>query len=182
MTTEATNPNAGDGASAEQAALEALETRDWTEALRDVMHRDGRERVTRLLKELQIQAQKHGAPLPVTSQTPYVNTIPTEHQPPFPGNREIERRIKSVVRWNAMAMVVEANEKVDGIGGHISTYASTATLYEIGFNHFFRGPDHPGGRRPDLLPGPRRARHLCARLRRAANDAAAAAQLPPRVR
>ena len=145
MTTEATNPNAGDGASAEQAALEALETRDWTEALRDVMHRDGRERVTRLLKELQIQAQKHGAPLPVTSQTPYVNTIPTEHQPPFPGNREIERRIKSVVRWNAMAMVVEANEKVDGIGGHISTYASTATLYEIGFNHFFRGPDHPGG-------------------------------------
>ena len=145
MTTEATNPSADDGASAEQAALEALETHDWTEALRDVMHRDGRDRVTRLLKELQIQAQKHGAPLPVTSQTPYVNTIPTEHQPPFPGNREIERRIKSVVRWNAMAMVVEANEKVNGIGGHISTYASTATLYEIGFNHFFRGPDHPGG-------------------------------------
>ena len=149
MTTEMIGENTksalDDGASAGQAALEALETRDWVEALRDVMQRGGKDRVARLLKDLQIQAQKHGAPLPVTSQTPYVNTIPPEHQPPFPGNREIERRIKSVVRWNAMAMVVEANEKASGIGGHISTYASTATLYEIGFNHFFRGRAHASG-------------------------------------
>ncbi|MSQ42024.1 MAG: pyruvate dehydrogenase (acetyl-transferring), homodimeric type [Dehalococcoidia bacterium] len=125
--------------------VEALETQDWIAALNDVMRRGGPERVTRLLKELQIHAQKSGAPLPVTSQTPYVNTIPLTQQAPYPGNRQIERRIKSIVRWNAMAMVVEANQKSPGIGGHISTYASTATLYEVGFNHFFRGPDHPCG-------------------------------------
>src|SRR5207244_6327826 len=83
--------------------------------------------------------QRAGASLPVTSTTPYVNTIPVEREPPYPGDREIERRIKSIIRWNAMAMVVEANQKAHGIGGHISTYASAATLYEVGFNHFFRG-------------------------------------------
>jgi pyruvate dehydrogenase E1 component len=77
-------------------------------------------------------------PLPVPT-TPYVNTIPLHEQPKFPGDRRIERRIKSLVRWNAMAMVVRANRAEDGIGGHISTYASAATLYEIGFNHFFHG-------------------------------------------
>ena len=70
--------------------------------------------------------------------TPYVNTLRPEDETPLPGSQEIERRIKSLVRWNAMAMVVRANRKSDGIGGHISTYASAATLYEIGFNHFFR--------------------------------------------
>ena len=81
----------------------------------------------------------------MTSQTPYVNTISAERQPPYPGNRELERRIKSIIRWNAMAMVVKANRLTEGIGGHISSYASCATLYEVGFNHFFRGPDHPCG-------------------------------------
>ncbi|MCC7495794.1 MAG: pyruvate dehydrogenase (acetyl-transferring), homodimeric type [Fimbriimonadaceae bacterium] len=125
--------------------LELLETRDWVDALHDVLLSSGPERVTRLLEALQIHAQNHGAVLPVTSQTPYVNTIPAERQPAYPGNREIERRIKSIVRWNAMAMVVRANRAETGIGGHISTYASAATLYEVGFNHFFRGPDHPCG-------------------------------------
>src|SRR4029453_15037084 len=73
------------------------------------------------------------------ANTPYINNIPADKQPPFPGSREIERRIKSLVRWNAIAMVVRANREESGIGGHISTYASAATLYEIGFNHFFRG-------------------------------------------
>jgi pyruvate dehydrogenase E1 component len=75
-----------------------------------------------------------------------VNTIPAEHQAVFPGSREIERRIKSIIRWNAMAMVVRANRRNSGIGGHISTYASCATLFEVGFNHFFRArtDDHPG--------------------------------------
>ena len=85
------------------------------------------------------------AQLPVTSRTPYVNTIPLERQPPYPGNRHLEQHIKSFVRWNAMAMVVDANNRHDGIGGHISTYASAATLYEVGFNHFFRGADDPSG-------------------------------------
>ncbi len=80
--------------------------------------------------------------------TPYVNTIPPGEEPPYPGDREIERRIKSTIRWNAMAMVVKANRTHDGIGGHISTYASCATLYEVGFNHFFRGPE---GERPGDL-------------------------------
>jgi pyruvate dehydrogenase E1 component len=84
--------------------------------------------------------------LPFTANTPYINTIAPEEQPPFPGSREIERRIKSVVRWNALAMVVKANKLEEGIGGHISTYASAATLYEVAFNHFFRGKgkDHDG--------------------------------------
>jgi pyruvate dehydrogenase E1 component len=126
-----------------------VDTREWTEALRDVTRSRGPERTSRLLEALQIEAQRTGVQLPMTSRTPYVNTIPVEYQPPFPGDRALEQRIKSIVRWNAMAMVTEANTKSPGIGGHISTYASAATLYEIGFNHFFRGHDHPDG--PDLI-------------------------------
>ena len=78
------------------------------------------------------------------ANTPYINTIPADQQPRYPGNREIERRIKSIIRWNAMAMVARANKQYDGIGGHISTFASAATLYEVGFNHFFRGRGEDG--------------------------------------
>jgi len=95
--------------------------------------------------------------------TPYVNTIPPAEQAVFPGNWEMERRIKSYVRWNAMAMVVAANREHNGLGGHISTYASSATLYEVAFNHFFRaGTTISWGH--GLLPRARHARHLCARL------------------
>ncbi|NIX14898.1 MAG: hypothetical protein GWN11_03205, partial [Candidatus Dadabacteria bacterium] len=83
-------------------------------------------------------ARKAGVNIPFTANTPYINTIPVEKQGNFPGSIEIERRIRSYIRWNAMAMVVRANRENDGIGGHISTYASAATLYDIGFNHFFR--------------------------------------------
>ena len=130
---------------AREAEIDAIETEEWRHALHDVFFRRGPERVSELLQALQIEAQKEMVPLPATSRTPYVNTIPLDRQPPYPGNREIERRIKSFVRWNAMAMVVEANTKADGIGGHISTYASAATLYEVAFNHFFRGAQHPSG-------------------------------------
>ena len=125
--------------------IDNLETQDWIESLRDVLRRSGPQRASDLLRAMQIEAQKAGAGLPVTSTTPYINTIPIEKQPPYPGNRELERRIKSIIRWNAMSMVVGANQKEHGIGGHISTYASAATLYEVGFNHCFRGPDHPAG-------------------------------------
>ncbi len=91
-----------------------------------------------LLTVLEENAYRAGVELPFSATTPYINTIPVDHQPVFPGNREIERRIKSIIRWNAMAMVVRAN-KESGVGGHISTYASAATLYEVGFNHFFHG-------------------------------------------
>jgi pyruvate dehydrogenase E1 component len=115
------------------------ETKEWLYSLDYVLEHGGPERVTELLQQLQIRAHKAGVKIPFTANTPYINTIPREKQPPFPGNREIERRIKSIIRWNAMAMVVKANKQESGIGGHISTYASAATLYEIGFNHFFRG-------------------------------------------
>ena len=97
----------------------------------------GPERVRHLLHDLQVHAQQAGVVLPFSANTPYINTIPADKQPPFPGSRDIERRIKSMVRWNAMAMVVRANREDRDIGGHISTYASAATLLEIGFNHFF---------------------------------------------
>ncbi|HEX2461700.1 MAG TPA: pyruvate dehydrogenase (acetyl-transferring), homodimeric type [Vicinamibacterales bacterium] len=128
------------------AELEAHETREWLESLDYVLEAGGSARVGRLLKELSDHARRRGVKLPFTANTPYINTIPASEQPPFPGSREIERRIKSLVRWNALAMVVKANKQEEGIGGHISTYASAATLYEVGFNHFFKGKgqDHDG--------------------------------------
>lgn len=101
--------------------------------------------MTRLLSRVQTRARQIGVPLPATISTSYVNTIAVEQQPDFPGDTALERRLKSIIRWNAMAMVVRANRQFPELGGHISTYASAATLYEIAFNHFFRGPNHPGG-------------------------------------
>ncbi|MCH8980776.1 pyruvate dehydrogenase (acetyl-transferring), homodimeric type [candidate division KSB1 bacterium] len=115
------------------------ETAEWLEALEDVIEFKGSERTLFLLTKLIEKGRQLGIQLPFTANTPYINTIPAEEDPPFPGDRAIERRIKSIVRWNAMAMVVRANMKSDGLGGHISTFASAATLYEVGFNHFFRG-------------------------------------------
>jgi pyruvate dehydrogenase E1 component len=128
------------------AEIEALETREWLESLDYVLQSGGPARVSRLLRELSDHARRHGVSQPFTANTAYINTIPPQDQPPFPGSREIERRIKSLVRWNALAMVVKANKAEDGIGGHISTFASAATLYEVGFNHFFKGKgdDHDG--------------------------------------
>jgi pyruvate dehydrogenase E1 component len=127
------------------AELEALETREWLESLDYVVQHGGPARAARLLQRLSIHAGQSGVKLPFTANTPYINTLPVEEQPPFPGSAEIERRIKSLVRWNALAMVVRANRVEEGIGGHISTYASAATLYEVGFNHFFRGKESDGG-------------------------------------
>src|SRR6266545_1602351 len=121
------------------AELEALETREWLESLDYVLQSGGPSRVSRLLRDLADHAQSKGVKPPFTANTPYINTIPATEEPPFPGSREIERRIKSLVRWNALAMVVKANKAEEGIGGHISTFASAATLYEVAFNHFFHG-------------------------------------------
>jgi pyruvate dehydrogenase E1 component len=123
------------------AALEAVETREWLDSLDYVLRQGDKGRVIRLLDALRTRARQAGIREPFTSATPYINTISEHEQVPYPGNREIERRIKSLVRWNALAMVVRANRESDGIGGHISTYASSATLYEVGYNHFFRGKD-----------------------------------------
>ncbi|KAB2967035.1 MAG: pyruvate dehydrogenase (acetyl-transferring), homodimeric type [Thermoanaerobaculia bacterium] len=123
--------------------FDAPETREWLEALDDVISARGEERARFLMQRLQDHAYRRTVPLP-SPTTPYVNTIPLHEQPPYPGDRALERRIKSLVRWNATAMVVRANRLEDGIGGHIATYQSAATLYEVGFNHFFRGRGESG--------------------------------------
>ncbi len=128
-----------------QVKVRDIEALEWLESLDYVLEHGGPERVKELLELLQIRAQQAGVQIPYSATTPYINTIPAEKQTPYPGSREIERRIKSIIRWNAMAMVVRANREEDGIGGHISTFASAATLYEVGFNHFFRGPDAENG-------------------------------------
>jgi pyruvate dehydrogenase E1 component len=123
------------------SALESIETREWLDSLDYVLQTGDRSRIFRLLDALRTRARSAGFREPFSSNTPYINTIPESEQVPYPGDRELERRIKSVIRWNALAMVVRANRESDGIGGHISTYASAATLYEVAFNHFFRGKE-----------------------------------------
>ena len=125
--------------------IDPAETAEWLESLEYVLKDKGPARVSYLLSILDENAQRLGIELPYTQTTPYINTIASDKQPAYPGNRELERRIKSIIRWNAMAMVVKANKKPGAVGGHISTYASSATLLEVGFNHFFRGKDHECG-------------------------------------
>ncbi|QDU61794.1 Pyruvate dehydrogenase E1 component [Planctomycetes bacterium Pan216] len=125
--------------------IDPQETSEWLESLQDVIRREGPARAGQLLTRLIEVASKEGIEPTRAVRTPYINTIPASEQPVYPGDRAIERRIKSIIRWNAMAMVVRASKGSSGVGGHISTYASAATLYEVGFNHFFRGPDHDCG-------------------------------------
>ena len=122
-----------------QAETNPQETGEWLESLDSVIEEEGPERASYLIDRLTDRAALHGIHKTSSLVTPYVNTIPVEEEAPYPGDRAIERRIKSIVRWNAMAMVVRANKYDSGIGGHISTFASLATLQEVGYNHFFRG-------------------------------------------
>ncbi len=124
--------------------VDPAETAEWLESLDYVFERKGAERVQQLLTALEQSAIRNGVELPFTATTPYVNTIPRDKEPRYPGKRELERRIKSFVRWNAMAMVTRANRDFHGIGGHISTYASSANLYEVAMNHFLRGRGESG--------------------------------------
>lgn len=120
-----------------QKLLES-EIKEWKHLLDDLYYHQGPSAVKDSIESLHIHAHKLGIEARRPGTTPYVNTIPASQQVPFPGRREMEKRIKSIIRWNAMAMIVRANREEHGIGGHISTYASAATLYEVGFNHFFR--------------------------------------------
>src|SRR6516225_4493487 len=121
------------------------ETSEWLDSLEGVLRHAGPVRAQFLLGQLKDRALRGGVEVPFTANTPYINSIPVDRQPPYPGSRETERRLKSLIRWNAMAMVHRANKREPGIGGHISTYASAATLFEVGFNHFFNGQAAPGG-------------------------------------
>jgi pyruvate dehydrogenase E1 component len=128
------------------ADLDPRETAEWLEALDQIAEEAGSDRVNFLLEQLTERARDNGVEVPIRTTTDYVNTIPVDREVPYPGDRALERRIKSLTRWNAMAMVSHQNKYDDGIGGHISTYSSLATLLEVGFNHFFHGSygDQPG--------------------------------------
>jgi pyruvate dehydrogenase E1 component len=121
------------------------ETAEWLSALNDVLDRQGRSRARYLLHRILHLAQQRQIGLPSMVQTDYINTIPPEQEPYFPGDEKLEQRIRRIIRWNSAVMVLRANKLHIGIGGHLATYASAAGLYEVGFNHFFRGKDHPGG-------------------------------------
>lgn len=129
--------------------LDPRETAEWLESLEAVIESDGPERAHFLLDRLAEKARHAGARLPFGLNTPYLNTIATEREAKSPGDAALERRIRSIIRWNAMAMVVRASRRDGELGGHIASFASAATLYDVGFNHFFRGPEAPGG--ADLL-------------------------------
>ncbi|MDQ4148428.1 MAG: pyruvate dehydrogenase (acetyl-transferring), homodimeric type [Actinomycetota bacterium] len=121
------------------------ETAEWLAALDDVIDRHGQSRARYLLHRVLLRARQRQVGLPSMVQTDYINSIPPEHEPYYPGDEKLELRIRQLIRWNAAVTVLRANKLHVGIGGHLATYASAAGLYEVGFNHFFRGKDHPGG-------------------------------------
>ncbi len=128
-----------------QADRDPQETAEWLEALQAVIEREGPERAHFLLEHLVDFTRRSGGHLPYDATTAYINTIPPHLEAKSPGNHEIERRIRSLTRWNAMAIVVRAGMRGGELGGHIASFASACTLYDVGLNHFFRGPDHPSG-------------------------------------
>ena len=125
------------------------ETQEWLDAFASVLKSQGPERAHFLLEALTEKARRSGAHIPFSANTAYVNTIPVEQEARSPGDHALEWKIRSIIRWNAMAMVVNSNREHAGIGGHIATFQSSATLYDVGFNHFWKGPDHKDG--ADLL-------------------------------
>src|SRR6188472_2154434 len=126
--------------------VDPQETREWLEALDAVVATDGVQRAQQLVESVMDRARRVGAPPPDQGPTPYVNTIPPQLQAPFSGDLELEHRIRSAIRWNAMAMVMQANKESSELGGHIASYQSAAVLYEVGFNHFWHAPsDSHGG-------------------------------------
>ncbi len=125
--------------------IDESETQDWLASLDQVVDQEGENRARFLMFKLLKRARQRHVGLPSLTRTRYINTISPEQEPFFPGDEILERRIRRLIRWNAVAMVLRANNRFPGLGGHLATYASAASLYEVGFNHFFQGKDHPGG-------------------------------------
>jgi pyruvate dehydrogenase E1 component len=125
--------------------LDPLETREWLDALDSVVTFDGTDRATFLLDELLGDARRSGVPVPYSANTPYLNTIPPDREPQHPGDLEIEYKIRSLIRWNAVATVLRANKESSELGGHIASFQSAATLYDVGFNHFWHAPGESHG-------------------------------------
>jgi pyruvate dehydrogenase E1 component len=128
-----------DGISHQLPDIDPTETEEWVDSFDAVLEVHGKARASFLLMKLLERAKQSQVGFPATVSTPYVNTIAADQEPWFPGDEDMERRIRAIMRWNAAAMVVRANHRADGIGGHLATFASSAALYEVGFNHFFRG-------------------------------------------
>ena len=124
---------------------DAQETQEWLDALDGVLRHEGPARAKQLIEELVAKAQRGGAHVSLGVQTPYINTIPPSEEPPMPGSDELETRLRHYVRWNAMVMVVRANEHSSELGGHVASFSSSATLYDVGFNHFFHAPSEKHG-------------------------------------
>jgi len=140
-----TPPVISDGLPSQLPDTDPEETREWVDSLRGLLGQAGQHRARYVLLKLLEEARNLHVGVPALRSTDYVNTISTEAEPWFPGDEEVERRIRRIIRWNAAVMVTRANRPAVGVGGHIATYQSAASLYEVGFNHFFRGKDHPGG-------------------------------------
>ena len=132
-------PSIIDGLPSQLPDLDADETREWLDSLDAVVDNAGRGRARYLMLRLLERAREQHVGVPALRSTDYINTIPPEREPSFPGDEYVERRIRAYIRWNAAIMVSRANRPEIGVGGHIATYASAASLYEVGFNHFFRG-------------------------------------------
>ena len=125
--------------------IDPIETNEWLESLSSVLENDGKERAQYLIKQLIEYSYKKGSDLILSRNTPYINTIKPEEQAQSPGDQNLERKIRSLIRWNAAAMVVRANKKNPELGGHIGTFASAATLYDVGMNHFWRAKNNKFG-------------------------------------
>ena len=131
---------------AKQVDVDPVETKEWLEALNGVIAVEGTDRAAYLIDKQIEFARVNGVVQPFQAETPYINTIPVEHQVPLPGNQAVERTIRAYTRWNAMAMVLRAYED-SNVGGHISSFESAATLYDIGYNHFWHAPSEAKNKR-----------------------------------
>jgi len=126
--------------------IDPIETQEWMESLSAVLEKDGKNRAQFLIKQLIEHSYKEGSDLVLSRNTPYINTIPPEEETKSPGDQNLERKIRALIRWNAAAMVVRANKKNSELGGHIGTFASAATLYDVGMNHFWRAKNNKFGK------------------------------------
>ncbi|MDT7579295.1 MAG: pyruvate dehydrogenase component, partial [Pseudonocardiales bacterium] len=134
-----------DGSAAHLPDTDPEETAEWLESFDAVLDEAGQQRARYLMLRMLARARERHVGVPSLTSTDYINTIPTDREPWFPGDEDAERTYRRWIRWNAAITVHRAQRPGIGVGGHISSYASSATLYEVGFNHFFRGKDHPGG-------------------------------------
>ncbi|MER7892480.1 pyruvate dehydrogenase (acetyl-transferring), homodimeric type [Micromonospora sp. NPDC094482] len=145
MATERKRPVISDGLPSQLPDIDPEETSEWVESLDGVIDERGTKRARYVMLRLLERARERQVGVPPLTTTDYINTIPSEREPWFPGDEHVERRIRAYIRWNAAMLVHRAQRPEIGVGGHISTFASSASLYEVGFNHFFRGKNHPGG-------------------------------------